>query len=127
MTRLVVSIAAIAAMSLSGSAVAQQSDYSGRWLLSGLIMAGRGAFSFAQICDLKQEGTQVAGLCRGPNGSCSAVGVAESTQIDLTCRNTSTGGVLTFHGELDGNGIARGICSNTRVPGAEGKASMMRV
>jgi hypothetical protein len=54
---------------------AQQLDFSGKWSLSGQIIAGRSFMSFARICDLKQTGDQLAGQCRGPNGGCSTVGV----------------------------------------------------
>ena len=125
-------VAGFAAMALSQSALAEQSDYSGRWLLSGLITGGRVTMSFAQVCDLTQTGTQVAGPCHGPNGACSAVGVVNSGQVDLTCRaavpnNPSLDGVLTFHGNLAPDGVLRGTCSHSRAPGTTGQASLMRL
>ena len=88
--------------------------------------------SFAQICDLKQTGDQLAGPCRGPNGSCSAVGVVNGSAVDLTCRTTNTNapnlaGVSTFHGALGADEIVRGSCGHSRFPGADGVFAMMRV
>jgi hypothetical protein len=88
--------------------------------------------SFAQICDLAQTGVQIAGPCHGPNGACSIVGVVNQGSIDLTCRggapsNPSTNGILTFHGDLAPDGVVRGACSHTRIPGAPGQASLMRI
>ena len=124
----------IAIFFLSGHwfAYAQPPDFSGKWSLSGQIIAGNAFISFAQICDLKQTGDQLAGPCHGPNAGCSAVGVAIGDQVDLTCRITSTNagrvaGVLTFHGSLGADAIVRGSCSNSRFPGANGVAAMMRV
>src|SRR6202020_3189770 len=72
------------------NAQAQQADFSGKWSLSGQIIAGRNFISFAQICDLKQTGDQLAGPRRGPNGSCSAVGVVNGSGGGLSCRTTNT-------------------------------------
>jgi hypothetical protein len=111
---------------------AQQPDFSGKWSLSGQIIAGRSFMSFAQICDLKQTGDQLAGQCRGPNGGCSAVGVIAGGKLDLTCRTTNTNspvlaGVSTFHGELGADEIVRGPFSHSRFPGIDGVFAMMRV
>ena len=80
-----VGLAALAAC-CAASASAQAPDYSGKWLFSGLVLSGRIALSFAQVCDLAQTGSQFAGLCRGPNGGCSVVGVVNGGEVDLTCR-----------------------------------------
>lgn len=119
------------AASLSSGAFAQDVGYSGKWLFSGLIIANPSVFSFAQICDLQQTGTQIAGACRGPNGGCSAVGVVDGGHVDLTCRTTfinnpNLAGVLTFHGDLQSDGIVRGACTHSRSPGS-GVAAMMRI
>lgn len=119
------------AASLSSGALAQNVDYSGKWLFSELIMANPSVFSFAQICDLQQTETQIAGSCHGPNGGCSAVGVVNGGRVDLTCRTTfannpNLSGVLTFHGDLQGDGLVRGACTHSRFPGS-GVASMMRI
>ena len=53
---------AMALLAIGGAgAQAQQVDFSGKWSLSGQIIAGRTFMSFAQICDLKQTGDQLAG------------------------------------------------------------------
>lgn len=111
---------------------ADQVDLSGKWSLSGQIIAGRVFVSFAQICDLKQIGDQLAGPCRGPNGGCSAVGVVNGANIDLTCRTSyanspNLAGVSTFHGALGADEMVRGSCSSSRLPGANGVFAMMRV
>jgi hypothetical protein len=111
---------------------AQETDLSGKWSLSGQIIAGRLFMSFAQICDLKQTGDQLAGPCRGPNGGCSAVGVVNGANVDLTCRTSYTNapnlaGVSTFHGALGGDEMVRGSCTHSRFPGANGVFAMMRV
>jgi hypothetical protein len=113
-------------------ATAQDLDLSGKWSLSGQMIAGRVFTSFAQICDLRQTGAQVAGPCRGPNGGCSAVGVVNGGNIDLTCRTSYTNapnfaGVSTFHGALGQDQIVRGSYSFSRFPGADGVFFMMRV
>jgi hypothetical protein len=111
---------------------AQQMDLSGKWSLSGQIL-GKGSFmSFAQICDLKQTGDQLAGPCRGPNGGCSAVGVVNGVNVDLTCRTTFTNnpslaGVSTFHGTMGADEMVRGSCVYSRVPGVNGVFAMMRI
>jgi hypothetical protein len=115
-----------------GYASAQEADLSGKWSLSGQIIAGRMFFSFAQICDLKQTGNQIAGPCHGPNAGCTAVGVIDGPNIDLTCRTSVTNapnlsGVLTFHGAMAPDQIIRGSCTHTRFPGATGVSAMMRV
>ena len=57
---------AIAVLAFGGAgAKAQQVDFSGKWSLSGQIVAGRTFMSFAQICDLKQTGDQLAGPVSG--------------------------------------------------------------
>ena len=123
----------MALLAIGGAgAQAQQVDFSGKWSLSGQIIAGRTLMSFAQICDLKQTGDQLAGPCRGPNGSCSAVGVVNGSAVDLTCRTTNTNapnlaGVSTFHGALGADEIVRGSCGHSRFPGASGVFAMMRV
>ena len=113
-------------------AFAQSVDYSGRWLFSGLVLSGRMALSFAQICDIAQTGSQIAGLCKGPNGSCSAVGVVNGGNVDLTCQitnvnNPSLSGVLTFHGAVAPDAIVRGSVVHSKAPGTNGQASMMRL
>jgi hypothetical protein len=125
-------LAAMASMALSQGAHAQDGEYSGRWLFSGLITSTRSATSFAQICDLSQTGTQNAGPCHGPNGGCSLVGVLNSNQVDFTCRiavpnHPSLDGVITFHGNLAPDGLLRGSCSHSRAPGVPGQASLMRI
>jgi hypothetical protein len=114
------------------NAQAQQADFSGKWSLSGQIIAGRKFISFAQICDLKQTGDQLAGPCRGPNGGCSAIGVISGANVDMTCRtsftnNPNLAGISTFHGALGTDEIVRGSCSHSRFPGANGVFAMMRV
>ena len=124
---------AMALLTIGGAgAQAQQVDFSGKWSLSGQIVAGRTFMSFAQICDLKQTGDQLAGPCRVPNGGCSAVGVVNGSSVDLTCRTTNTNapnlaGVSTFHGALGADEIVRGSCGHSRFPGANGVFAMMRV
>ena len=124
--------AALAMVGAAPGAQAQQPDFSGKWSLSGQIIAGRNFISFGQICDLKQTGDQLAGPCRGPNGGCSAVGVISGGGVDFTCRTTNTNnpslaGVSTFHGALGGDEIVRGAVSHSRFPGASGVFAMMRV
>lgn len=128
----VIVAAGLAVLGAAYSARAQQTDFSGKWSLSGQIIAGRNFVSFAQICDLKQTGDQLAGPCRGPNGGCSAVGVISGPSVDLTCRTSFTNspnlaGVSTFHGALGPDGIVRGSCAHSRFPGANGVFAMMRV
>jgi hypothetical protein len=125
-------VAALLIVSPVYGARAQQFDFSGKWSLSGQLIAGRNFMSFAQICDLRQTGDQLAGPCRGPNGGCSAVGVVAGASLDMTCRTSFTNtpslaGVSTFHGAVDGNGIVRGSCTQSRFPGANGMFAMMRI
>jgi hypothetical protein len=125
-------LTSLALASAAQSAQAQQADFSGKWSLSGQIIAGRNFMSFAQICDLKQTGDQLAGPCKGPNGGCSAVGVISGANVDMTCRTSFTNtpnlaGVSTFHGALGADEIVRGSCTHSRFPGANGVFAMMRV
>ena len=60
----ILGLIALAAGAAQG-ALAQSSDYSGKWLFSGLILSGRTALSFAQVCDVTQTGTQIAGSLQG--------------------------------------------------------------
>jgi hypothetical protein len=127
----IVGLIALAAGAASG-ALAQSADYSGKWLFSGLILSGRTAVSFAQVCDITETGSQVAGLCKGPNGGCSAVGVVSGGSVDLTCQmtnvnNPSLSGVLTFHGAVAPDSVIRGTVVHSKAPGASGQASMMRL
>jgi hypothetical protein len=130
-TMKIVGLAALAACVATG-ALAQPVDFSGKWLFSGLVMSGRMALSFAQVCDIGQTGVQIAGLCKGPNGSCSAVGVVNGGAVDLTCQvtnvnNPSLSGVLTFHGAVAADEVVRGTVVHSKAPGATGQASMMRL
>lgn len=123
---------ALSVVGAARGAQAQPVDFSGKWSLSGQIIAGRTFMSFAQICDLKQNGDQLAGPCRGPNGGCSAVGVINGASVDLTCHTSYTNspnlaGVSTFHGALGKDEIVRGECTHSRFPGASGVFAMMRV
>lgn len=123
---------ALLGLALTLPGAAQAGDLSGKWSLSGQMMAGRIFASFAQICDLRQTGDQIAGPCRGPNGGCSAVGVVSGANIDLTCRTSYTNspgaaGVSTFHGALGADQIVRGSYTHSRLPGASGVFFMMRV
>jgi hypothetical protein len=123
---------ALLVVAATHGAQAQPIDFSGKWSLSGQIIAGRTFMSFAQICDLKQTGDQLAGPCRGPNGGCSAVGVINGASMDLTCRTSHTNspnlaGVSTFHGALGKDEIVRGESTHSRFPGASGVFAMMRV
>jgi hypothetical protein len=127
----IVGLIALAAGAAQG-ALAQSADYSGKWLFSGLILSGRTALSFAQVCDITQTGSQIAGLCKGPNGGCSAVGVVSGGSVDLTCQmtnvsNPSLSGVLTFHGAVAPDAIIRGTVVHSRAPGTSGQAAMMRL
>jgi hypothetical protein len=120
------------AVSLAAGAYAQSVDYTGQWLFSGLVLSGGNALSFAQVCDITQTGSQIAGRCRGPNGFCSAVGVVDGDNVDLTCQITSLNnpnfsGVLTFHGSAAPNAIIRGTVVHSKAPGRRGQASMMRL
>ena len=113
-------------------ALAQSSDYSGKWLFSGLILSGRTALSFAQVCDVTQTGSQIAGLCKGPNGGCSAVGVINGGSVELTCQmtnlsNPSLSGLLTFHGAVAADAVVRGTVVHSKAPGTNGQAAMMRL
>jgi hypothetical protein len=113
-------------------AQAQQGDLSGKWSLSGQMIAGRVFTSFAQICELAQTGDQLAGPCRGPNGGCSLVGVVNGGNVDLTCRTSFTNspnlaGVSTLHGAMGADEIVRGSFAHSRFPGANGVFFMMRV
>lgn len=115
-----------------GGALAQSADYSGKWLFSGQVLSGRMALSFAQICDLTQTGSQIAGHCRGPNGGGSAIGVVKGGNVDLTCQianlnNPNLSGVLTFHGAVAPNVIIRGTVVHSKAPGTSGQAAMMRL
>ena len=94
-------------------------DYSGKWLFSGLILSGRTAVGFAQVCDIAQTGAQIAGLCKGPNGDCSAVGVVNGASVNLTCQvtnvnNPSLSGVLTFHGAVAPDAVIRELSFTPR-------------
>jgi hypothetical protein len=125
-------LAALILAAVAGGAKAQQMDLSGKWSLSGQILGRGSVMSFAQICDLKQTGDQLAGPCRGPNGGCSAVGVVNGANVDLTCRTTFTNnqnlaGVSTFHGAMGADEMVRGSCTHSRVPGANGVFAMMRI
>jgi len=127
----IVGLIALAAGAAPG-ALAQSADYSGKWLFSGLVLSGRMALSFAQVCDITQTGWQIAGLCKGPNGGCSAVGVVNGGGVDLTCQmtnlsNPSLSGVLTFHGAVAPDAIVRGTVVHSKAPGANGQAAMMRL
>jgi hypothetical protein len=115
----------------SAAAQAQSIDFSGKWSVSGNLASGGGMMIIAPVCDLKQAGDQIAGPCKGPNGSCSAVGVVNGADIDMTCRTTSTNhqnlaGFSTFHGTLGGDNIVRGTWAHSRFPGASGRFTMMR-
>ena len=131
--RIVGYVATIAfVVAISAGASAQQPDFSGKWLFSGLILGAGAATSFAQICDLQQTGGQLAGPCHGPNGGCSAVGVVSGGAVDLMCRTSYTNnpglaGVLTFHGALAADNVVRGAVTHSRAPGVIGQASLMRV
>jgi hypothetical protein len=127
----ILGLTALAAGAAQG-VLAQSSDYSGKWLFSGLILSGRMAVSFAQVCDIAQTGSQIAGLCKGPNGGCSAVGVVSGGGVELTCQmtnlnNPSLSGVLTFHGAVAADAIVRGTVVHSKTPGANGQAAMMRL
>ncbi len=127
----VIGLIALAAGVAQG-ALAQSADYSGKWLFSGLILSGRTAVSFAQVCDIAQTGSQIAGLCKGPNGGCSAVGVVNGGSVELTCQltnvnNPSLSGVLTFHGAVAPDAVIRGTVVHSKAPGANGQAAMMRL
>jgi len=120
------------AAAVAPGAFAQSADYSGKWLFSGLILSGKAALSFAQVCDITQTGSQFAGLCKGPNGGCSAVGVVSGGGLDLTCQmtnlsNPSLTGVLTFHGVTAPDAVIRGAVVHSKAPGASGQAAMMRL
>ena len=122
---------ALAAGAAQG-ALAQSADYSGKWLFSGLILSGRTALSFAQVCDVTQTGSQIAGLCKGPNGGCSAVGVINGGSVELTCQmtnlsNPSLSGLLTFHGAVAADAVVRGTVVHSKAPGTNGQAAMMRL
>ena len=95
-------------------------------------MSGRGAFSFGQICDITQTGAQIAGLCKGPNGGGSLVGVVNGGAVDLTIQLNNTqnprlSGVVTFHGRLSLDGVYRGTALDTNLPGVTGQGAMMRL
>src|SRR5664279_6412707 len=114
----IVGLIALAVGAAQG-AFAQSGDYSGKWLFSGLILSGRMAVSFAQVCDIAQTGSQIAGLCKGPNGGCSAVGVVNGGDVELTCQmtnlnNPSLSGVLTFYGAVAADAIVRGIVVHSK-------------
>jgi hypothetical protein len=111
---------------------AQELDLSGKWSLSGQILGRGSVMNFAQICDLKQTGDQLAGPCRGPNGGCSIVGVVSGANVDLTCRTTGTNnptlaGVLTIQGAMGADEMVRGSCTHSRTSGANGVFAMMRI
>jgi hypothetical protein len=127
----VIGLIALATSAAQGAA-AQSADYSGKWLFSGLILSGRAALSFAQVCDIAQTGSQIAGLCKGPNGGCSAVGIVSGGSVDLTCQmtnvsNPTLSGVLTFHGAVAPDAVVRGTVVHSKAPGTNGQAAMMRL
>ena len=127
----IVGLVALAAGAAPG-ALAQSADYSGKWLFSGLVLSGRTALSFAQVCDITQTGWQIAGLCKGPNGGCSAVGIVNGAGVEMTCQmtnlnNPSLSGVLTFHGAVAPDAVVRGAVVHSKAPGVNGQAAMMRL
>ena len=120
------------ALPLPAAAFAQSADFSGKWLCNGLVLSGRAAFSFGQICDITQTGAQIAGLCKGPNGGGSLVGVVNGGAVDFTLQLTNTqnpklSGVLTFHGKISPEGVYRGTALDSNLPGVTGQGAMMKL
>jgi hypothetical protein len=114
------------------TASASETDFSGKWSVTGSLTSGRTLMTIGTICDLKQVGDQIVGPCKGPNGGCSAVGIVSGASLDWTCHTQSTNaprlaGYSTFHGALGGDAIVRGAWTHSTFPRATGQFAMQKI
>jgi hypothetical protein len=129
-----VSQAAALALALTANvaASAAETDFSGKWSVTGSLTSGRALMTIGTICDIKQVGDQILGPCKGPNGGCSAVGIVNGASHDWTCRTQTTNaptlaGYSTFHGALGGDAIVRGAWTHSTFPRATGQFAMQKI
>jgi hypothetical protein len=129
-----VSQAGVLALVLTANfaASAAETDFSGKWSVTGSLTSGRTLMTIGTICDIKQVGDQIVGPCKGPNGGCSAVGIVSGASVDWTCRTQTTNapglaGYSTFHGALGGDAIVRGAWTHSTFPGANGQFAMQKI
>jgi hypothetical protein len=120
------------ALTANFAASAAETDFSGKWSVTETLTSGRTLMTSGTICNLKQVGDQIVVPCKGPNGGCSAVGMASVASLDWTCRTQTTNalglaGYSTFHGALGGDAIVRGAWTHSTIPRATGQFAMQKI
>ena len=126
------SAAMIAAAAAVSPAFADYADFSGKWAVNGHIIGGGAYLLVMPVCTLQQNGGEISGFCRGPNGEGPAAGSANGFQIKFQWQVHPTNpmgvaGVASFIGALGGDGVVRGRWTSSAWRGAVGDFTATRV
>jgi hypothetical protein len=116
-------IAAFAILLLSPS-VASAHNFSGTWAFSGTI-GHEDIETMSGVCTLTQDGAEIVGSCKGPDGVSVADGTVDGLKIVLSVHHVATGkggvkGIALFKGILSDDGIIRGTWTDSPRPGLTG-------
>jgi len=127
-----VSLFAVITFGFTGSYAAAGANFAGTWSVSGTLgdpVIG----TISPVCTLKQEGAEVHGTCKGPNGFGTAQGAVDGAKILLTWKHAATtangvDGIATLKGTLGSDGFIRGTWTDSAGPaGAWGKFTAQKV
>jgi hypothetical protein len=90
-------------MSPLPAAAAQHADVAGAW---DLTILGE-VYSFDMIAEITQEGTELSGTLRGPNGEHELTGKVDGDRVSFSATVESPEGDfrLEFTGEVAGEGL----------------------
>ena len=96
-------------------------NFAGVWAIHALMGDENGGMVINPVCTLKQDGNEIHGTCKGPNGFGTATGAVDGDKILLTWKRAATNsigtdGIATLKGTLGDDGIIRGSWVDTAAP-----------
>jgi hypothetical protein len=121
-TKLVVALA-LSACAIALPGIARAADFSGNWQVTGHMTAPDGAIAqVAPVCSFHQDGDELKGECKGPNGEGPIEGTVDGRKIVWHWSHTATTsvgvtGTTYFHGIRGDDGVIRGTWTADWVPG----------
>jgi hypothetical protein len=119
------------ALCVSLPGIANAANFAGTWAVSGTL--GNPVVATASpVCVFKQDGNEIHGSCKGPNGLGSADGAVDGQKIVFNWHHVATTavgitGTSSFKGVLESDGVIRGTWTSSAIPNAWGTFTAQRV
>lgn len=106
-------------------------NIAGTWAINGVL--GDPIFAgMSPVCKLKQDGTEIHGTCKGPNGFGTVTGAVDGKKIFLQWTHAATtengtNSTATMKGTLGDDGFIRGTYTESAFPDAGGTFTGQKV